>query len=319
MQLKQASSDSSYIDTSFAISDPFGYYGVIELRVYEASNSENDDNYVAHTFVGPDDTDYRFKEGLLPKTKYRVVIGYYPEYDENDESEGAFKVMDTMRVWTKTVNCDFTVRSVAKESGIEYSLSINDDYPAYSAKVVLYNEKGTVIDTRDVDVDEASNGEFSDWIGGAIDVENKSFRLELQIYGTSGQATVLKTATAKNPYYSSGSGSSGGSSTGGSTSGGNASGGSSAGGSASGGSTSGEGTTEGSASGNSTSGQNISTDGTDTVSQTEADTRSGAQNEADTSDADVSSLLQSDKTLIETIPADKPVIIRTEDEVTAGE
>ncbi len=319
MQLKQASSDSSYIDTSFAISDPFGYYGVIELRVYEASNSENDDNYVAHTFVGPDDTDYRIKEGLLPKTKYRVVIGYYPEYDENDESEGAFKVMDTMRVWTKTVNCDFTVRSVAKESGIEYSLSINDDYPAYSAKVVLYNEKGTVIDTRDVDVDEASNGEFSDWIGGAIDVENKSFRLELQIYGTSGQATVLKTATARNPYYSSGSGSSGGSSTGGSTSGGNASGGSSAGGSASGGSTSGEGTTEGSASENSTSGQNISTDGTDTVSQTEADTRSGAQNEADTSDADVSSLLQSDKPLIETIPADKPVIIRTEDEVTAGE
>ena len=306
MQLKQATSDSSYIDTSFAISDPFGYYGVIELRVYEASHSENDDNYVAHTFVSPDDTDYRFSESLLPKTKYRVVIGYYPEYDENDDSEGAFKVMDTMRVWTKTVNCDFTVRSVTT-SGIEYSLSINDDYPAYSAKVVLYNEKGTEINENEVDVDEASNGEFSDWIDVSVGEEDKTYRLELQIFSSrSGQATVLKTATARNPYYNSGSSSSGGSTSSGSTSSGSTSGGSTSGNSISG-------------------GQSISADVPDTVSQTESETEADTQsevqvqNEENTSDTDVSSLLQSDKPLIETIPADKPVIIRTEDAVTAGE
>lgn len=53
MQLKQVTSDSSYIDTSFAISDPFGYYGVIELRVYEANHSANDDNYIAARVCEP--------------------------------------------------------------------------------------------------------------------------------------------------------------------------------------------------------------------------------------------------------------------------
>ncbi len=66
MQLKQVTSDSSYIDTSFAISDPFGYYGD-RAAVYEANHSANDDNYIAHAFVSPDDSDYRFTEKLLPQ------------------------------------------------------------------------------------------------------------------------------------------------------------------------------------------------------------------------------------------------------------
>ena len=307
MQLKQVTSDSSYIDTSFAISDPFGYYGVIELRVYEANHSANDDNYIAHAFVSPDDSDYRFTEKLLPKTKYRVVLGYYPEYDESDEDEGSFKVMDTMRVWTKTVNCDFTVRSITS-SGIEYALSINDDYPAYSARAVLYDESGNELSENEVDVSEAANGEVTEWFDAAVGETVRTYRLELQIFAAnSSQATVLKTITAKNPYYNSGSGSGSSGTSGGSTSGGSTSGGSTSGGSTSGGSTSG-GTSSQDASSQDASSQNVS-DGT-TVND-DAD-RSSSENNSEI-------VLKSAEPLFETIPADKPLIIRTEDETKVGE
>lgn len=292
MQLKQVTSDSSYIDTSFAISDPFGYYGVIELRVYEANHSANDDNYIAHAFVSPDDSDYRFTEKLLPKTKYRVVLGYYPEYDESDEDEGSFKVMDTMRVWTKTVNCDFTVRSITS-SGIEYALSINDDYPAYSARAVLYDESGNELSENEVDVSEAANGEVTEWFDAAVGEDVRTYRLELQIFAAnSSQATVLKTITAKNPYYNSGSGSGSSSTSGGSTSGGSTSGG----------------TSSQDASSQDASSQNVS-DGT-TVND-DAD-RSSSENNSEI-------VLKSAEPLFETIPADKPLIIRTEDETKVGE
>ena len=292
MQLKQVTSDSSYIDTSFAISDPFGYYGVIELRVYEANHSANDDNYIAHAFVSPDDSDYRFTEKLLPKTKYRVVLGYYPEYDESDEDEGSFKVMDTMRVWTKTVNCDFTVRSITS-SGIEYALSINDDYPAYSARAVLYDESGNELSENEVDVSEAANGEVTEWFDAAVGENVRTYRLELQIFAAnSSQATVLKTITAKNPYYNSGSGSGSSGTSGGSTSGGSTSGGSTSGGTSS----------------QDASSQNVS-DGT-TVND-DAD-RSSSENNSEI-------VLKSAEPLFETIPADKPLIIRTEDETKVGE
>ena len=181
---------------------------------------------ISREFVSPDDSDYRLRRNFLPKTKYRVVLGYYPEYDESDEDEGSFKVMDTMRVWTKTVNCDFTVRSITS-SGIEYALSINDDYPAYSARAVLYDESGNELSENEVDVSEAANGEVTEWFDAAVGENVRTYRLELQIFAAnSSQATVLKTITAKNPYYNSGSGSgssgtSGGSTSGGSTSGGN--------------------------------------------------------------------------------------------------
>ena len=317
MQLKQVTSDSSYIDTSFAISDPFGYYGVIELRVYEANHSANDDNYIAHAFVSPDDSDYRFTEKLLPKTKYRVVLGYYPEYDESDEDEGSFKVMDTMRVWTKTVNCDFTVRSITS-SGIEYALSINDDYPAYSARAVLYDESGSELSENEVDVSEAANGEVTEWFDAAVGEDVRTYRLELQIFAAnSSQATVLKTITAKNPYYNSGSGSGSSGTSGGSTSGGSASGGSTSGGSTSGGSTSGGSTSGGSTSGGSTSG---GTSSQDASSQNVSDGTT-VNDDADRSSSESNSeiVLKSAEPLFETIPADKPLIIRTEDETKVGE
>ena len=312
MQLKQVTSDSSYIDTSFAISDPFGYYGVIELRVYEANHSANDDNYIAHAFVSPDDSDYRFTEKLLPKTKYRVVLGYYPEYDESDEDEGSFKVMDTMRVWTKTVNCDFTVRSITS-SGIEYALSINDDYPAYSARAVLYDESGSELSENEVDVSEAANGEVTEWFDAAVGEDVRTYRLELQIFAAnSSQATVLKTITAKNPYYNSGSGSGSSGTSGGSTSGGSASGGSTSGGSTSGGSTSGGSTSGG------TSSQDVSSQ--DASSQNVSDGTT-VNDDADRSSSENNSeiVLKSAEPLFETIPADKPLIIRTEDETKVGE
>ena len=284
MQLKQVTSDSSYIDTSFAVSDPFGYYGVIEIRVYKASNNSNNDNYIAHTFVSPDDTDYRFTEGLLPKTKYRVVIGYYPEYDDSDDDGGTFKVMDEMRVWTKAVNCDFAIRSVTTD-GIEYAVSINDDYPAYSAQVVLYGGNNDVLRKEAVDVEEAANGEYSNWITVPKDESVKSYRMELQIFDAdSSRGTVLKTATARNPYYKS-SDSSGSSSSGGQTAGNSA-----------------------------VSEREVSADVPETEEQTEAE-----ESEETTSGTGSEVSLQSDNPLFETIPEDKPVIIRMQEETTAGE
>ncbi len=284
MQLKQVTSDSSYIDTSFAISDPFGYYGVIEIRVYAASNNSNNDNYIAHTFVSPDDTDYRFTEGLLPKTKYRVVIGYYPEYDDSDDDAGSFKVMDEMRVWTKAVNCDFAIRSVTTE-GIEYAVSINDDYPAYSAQVVLYDGNNDVIVREAVDVEEAANGEYSNWITIQPDESIKTYRMELQIFDAdASRGTVLKTATARNPYYKN-SDSSGSSSSGGQTSGNSA-----------------------------VSEREVFTDVPESEEQTEIE-----ETEDTTSSTDNELSLQSDEPLLKTIPADKPVIIRMQEETTAGE
>lgn len=290
MQLKQASGDSSYIDTSFTISDPFGYYGVIELRVYQDSNKENDDDFVTHAFVSPDDTDYRFTSGLRPKTKYRVVLGYYPEYDDGDAEEGAFKVMDTMRVWTKSINCDFSVRSVT-ESEIEYALSINDEYPAYSAKIAVYDENGTQITDEDVDIDAAINGEVCGWITIPTAAAVKTYRLELVIFGdSSSQGSVLKTASAKNPYYKGGSGSSGGSG----------------------------------ASGNSITSGNTSVVSEDSSVQNESEEITDSQlrmeqPEEPSSDTEGSLSLQSDEPLLKTIPADKPVIIRMQEETTAGE
>ena len=158
------------------------------------------------------------------------------------------------------------------------------------------------------ETNSAANGEVTEWFDAAVGENVRTYRLELQIFAAnSSQATVLKTITAKNPYYNSGSGSGSSSTSGGSTSGGSTSGGSTSGGSTSGGSTSG-GSTSGGTSSQDASSQNVS-DGT-TVND-DAD-RSSSENNSEI-------VLKSAEPLFETIPADKPLIIRTEDETKVGE
>ena len=197
-------------------------------------------------------------------------------------------------------------------------LSINDDYPAYSARAVLYDESGNELSENEVDVSEAANGEVTEWFDAAVGENVRTYRLELQIFAAnSSQATVLKTITAKNPYYNSGSGSGSSGTSGGSTSGGSTSGGNTSGGSTSG-------------------GKHVRWKhiwrkhirryilpgcifpgcifpecfGRTTVND-DAD-RSSSENNSEI-------VLKSAEPLFETIPADKPLIIRTEDETKVGE
>ena len=182
----------------FRISDPFGYYGVIELRIYQGNAAEP----LATISVSPDDENHRFV-GLMPETKYKVVIGYYPE----GEDEFEFKVMDTMRAWTKSVACDFSIE-VIDEDSLGYFARINDSYPAYSAKVVLLDASGNEAFSEEINILEACTAEGLTGNVDRLDVNAEYYRMQLKIYDSSPTATtvptVLKAAKVKNPDYSSG-------------------------------------------------------------------------------------------------------------------
>lgn len=216
MTLKSVSGTSSTGEVEFVISDPFGYYGVIELRIYYA-NAEDDEDAVALIDVSPDDTEYNFT-GLLPETKYRVVLGYY----EEDEEEGSFVIKDTMRFWTEKVDCELAVELLNADE-IGYTVRIEDSYPAYTAELALMDNSGTDVDSCVLNMLEVcSYNGASGRIGRPSDHDNFSYyRLELRIFDTASSAgdyKVLKSTRVKNPDYespaSTGSASTGSTSTG---------------------------------------------------------------------------------------------------------
>lgn len=202
MTLKRVDGASTSADVEFRISDPFGYYGVIELRLYYASAREEDDP-LAYVDVSPDDVDYTF-QGLIPQTKYKLVMGYYDETEDDD----AFVIMDTMRFWTKDVDCEFEVELLGVDQ-IGYYIHLEESYPVSSAQVVLLDDNGGETDSNLIDLLDANS---SNGVNGRFDRpdENDGFsyyRLELRVVDHSlpeeseNDYRVLKTARVKNPDY----------------------------------------------------------------------------------------------------------------------
>lgn len=204
MTLKGITAQSTAADINFRISDPFGYYGVIELRLFDAnSDMTNENNILSKVSVSPDDMDYTFT-GLSPETKYRVAIGCY----EEGEDEGTFKIMDTMRFWTQSLDCEFSIESLTDDL-IYYYVKIDDTYPTYSAKVYLLSNSGEDIAEEDVDLNAAcARGGFSGSLDRPADDDQYSqYRLEFRIRReNSSSETVVKTARVKNPDYGTSSG-----------------------------------------------------------------------------------------------------------------
>ena len=275
--LRQVYTTSSTADVEFRISDPFGYYGVIELRVYESEADVDEDEPIQTISVSPDDLYYTFL-GLWPEKKYKVVIGYY----EEDEDEGTFRVMDTMRFWTESVECELSVELLGQEA-LGYFVRIEEDYPVYQPTLVLLDDDGNELGQIALNIYDACSSEGQSGETARPSENTQYYKMELRIYSTDPNLDedesyqVLKKAQVKNPDYEAGEGQSistvsddgpGGS---GSGSGGSGSGSGSSGGSGSGSGSAGSAANgSGSSSGSTANGPSNSPSGSPDGSQPEA-------------------------------------------------
>lgn len=185
--------------------------------------------------VSPDDTEYRFKKGLKPETKYEVVIGYVPEGEEE------FRKMDTMRFWTESVESALKIELLSVDE-IGYYAKVADAYDQAEARLCLYDDSGSMskevsVDTAELYGDAGASGTME---RPTDDTQFQYYRFELQVKGSGGNWDTIRSTKVRNPNMSSnnsGSGSSstsGGTTTGGTTTGGTTTGGTTTGGSASG-------------------------------------------------------------------------------------
>lgn len=259
MTLRQINAGANYADVTFKISDPFGYYGVIDLKLYEVTDDMDDQDPITIS-IGPDDTEYRF-EDLKPETKYAVVIGYTPEGEDD------FMKLDTMRFWTKAVNNVLKINLLSTDE-IGYYAKLADVYEGREAILRLYDDDGyeetnIALDTADLYSDEGAAGVITRPDDDPEDIKFRYYHFEICVdMGENFYQTVYSTKV-RNPRAGSSSSSSSGSD--------NSSGSSSSGGSTSGGSSSGT-------SGSSTSGTNSSSADT---AKTESSKTENSKTESD--------------------------------------
>lgn len=216
MGLRQITGGSNYADVTFKISDPFGYYGVINLAIYEVTDDMDDTDFTLATnsiSVSPDDTEYRF-QNLKPETKYEVVIGYYPDGEEED-----FRKMDTMRFWTESVSNVLKIDLLSVDQ-IGYYARVADIYNQRTAVLRLYDTQGTQIEPDvELDTEELYSEEG---VSGVMDRPSSSTNYyQFQIYVNMGTDQIpdwrlVHSSKVRNPNTSS-SGSGSGSTSGGNT------------------------------------------------------------------------------------------------------
>lgn len=256
MGLRQVTGGSNYADVTFKISDPFGYYGVIDLEIYEVTDNMDDALPIDSISVSPDDTEYRFR-GLNPETKYEVVIGYVPEGED-------FRKMDTMRFWTESVSSALKIELLSLDE-IGYYAKVADAYDQAEAELCLIGDDGITAETVSLSTAELYSDDGASGTMKRPDDDSKfnyyRFEVRVNVKDEKGKDDwkTIRTTKVRNPNASS--------STGGTTSGGGSSsgstGGTTTGGTTTGGTTTGGTTTGGSASGNSLT---ISNDAVNAVS-----------------------------------------------------
>ena len=208
MALKQLETGATSVGVNFRISDPFDYYGVIELRLSPYGTTWSSANSKCRSIDVSADDDYYEFTGLNPETRYQVEIGYFPDTDDS-EADDNFKTMDVVRFWTNKITCDFSIEILKNNVGnvfgeIGYSAKLSSDYQIDSAQVIIYGDDGrTEIGHADLNI---SDLESSYGVSGSIQRSapetNKYYLAKLFVTtGGSSEQKVIKTAKVTNPNY----------------------------------------------------------------------------------------------------------------------
>ena len=208
MALKQLETEATSVGVNFKISDPFDYYGVIELRLSPYGTAWSSSNRNCRTIdVNADDDYYEFT-GLKPETRYQVAIGYFPDTDDSDADDN-FKTMDVVRFWTKKISCDFSIEILKNNIGltfgeIGYNAKLSSDYQIDSARVVIYGDDGSTeigsasLNTSDLSSSYGASGS----IQRSAPETNRYYLAKLFVTtGGSSEEQLIKTAKVTNPNY----------------------------------------------------------------------------------------------------------------------